>query len=39
MMQQNEKVVRKGVFAGISYASSKKYAYEKGELTLTTKNW
>jgi len=38
MTQQNEKVVKKGAFKGIAYSSAKKYACEKGELTLTTEN-
>ena len=37
-MQQNEKVLKKGIFKRITYSSAKKYACEKGELTLTTKN-
>lgn len=38
MMQHNEKVVKKGAFKGVAYSSAKKYACEKGELTLTTEN-
>lgn len=38
MMQHNEKVVRKGAFKGMAYSYAKRYACEKGELTLTTKN-
>jgi hypothetical protein len=38
MMQNNEKVVKKGAFKGMAYSSAKKYACEKGELTLTTRN-
>jgi hypothetical protein len=37
-MRHNEKVVRKGVFKGITYPSIKKYAFDKGELTLTSKH-
>jgi hypothetical protein len=36
MIHHNEKVVKKGIFNGITYPSNKKYACEKGELTLTS---
>jgi hypothetical protein len=38
MIQSNEKVVKKGTFEGMAYSSAKRYACEKGTLTLTTKN-
>lgn len=37
MTQRNEKPVKKGTFK-VAYSSAKRYACEKGELTLTTKN-
>ena len=38
MVQHNEKLIKKRAFKRIAYSSAKKYACEKGELTLTTKN-
>jgi len=38
MTLHNEKVVKKGIFKGITYPSFKKYACEKGELTLTSRH-
>ena len=38
MAQHSEKVVKKGAFKGVAYSSAKRYACEKGKLTLTTKN-
>lgn len=38
MTQQSEKVVKKGAFKGLAYSSAKRYACNKGGLTLTTKN-
>jgi len=37
MILNNEKVAKKGIFHSIIYSSIKKYACEKGELTLTSK--
>ena len=37
-MQQNEKLVKRGVFKGLAYSSVKRYTCEKGELILTTEN-
>jgi hypothetical protein len=37
MARHNEKVVKKGIFKGITYPHFKKYACENGELTLTSK--
>jgi hypothetical protein len=38
MTLHNEKVVKKGIFKGITYPSFKKYACDRGELTLTSKH-
>jgi hypothetical protein len=38
MIHHNEKVVKKGIFKGITYPNVKKYACEKGELTLTSRH-
>lgn len=37
MTLNNEKVVKRGIFNGITYSSAKKYACGKGELILTSK--
>jgi len=38
LVLQNEEIIRRGVFEGVTHSSAKKYACKKGELILTSKN-